>query len=508
MLKNKIIVRKIRNIVILLMAIIIMFGAYKNIDRSRAENVIEIGAIALDNYGYLADEHFVLEAKQTEDDLYEIELPDTINGKKINRIVKISLIDFQEVTEEENLTIEPVVEETPTEEPTPVPVVEEAPTEEPTPEPVVEEAPTEEPTSEPVVEETPTEEPTPAPVVEETTKQEPATEPEKAMATEEIDVEKTIITEETLVEDEIVIEGNKIYLTEEQIDNQEINIEVEYDIAIAKQNEQGVYEKVLLTEKSQEERKQLELEGQIKIEQLTPTTGTIQQNQILYSKILRYEDKENNKIIELKGYLPIDAELKVEQVTTEKLEEIFEEKHSKIDVAYDIKMLVKVVTQVPADEADPTAQPEEIVETIEINPEEFGEKCEVSIKDAKIATESQVYHVKEDNTYEEVQVTENTEGDISFEAETFSIYAISDDELIPDEGIALGAPGVSFDGGQTWYSGGDNPSYGVTVWVVPAGSIVATFRGGEGWYWLNHSNNSIDGDTLTLTARNIWGWFR
>ena len=46
MLKNKIIVRKIRNIVILFMAIIIMFGAYKNIRDSRAEDVIVCNYLA------------------------------------------------------------------------------------------------------------------------------------------------------------------------------------------------------------------------------------------------------------------------------------------------------------------------------------------------------------------------------------------------------------------------------------------------------------------------------
>ena len=60
MLKNKIVVRKIRNIVILLMVMIIMIGAYNKIDTSRAEDVPEIGAIALDNYGYLAKEEFKL----------------------------------------------------------------------------------------------------------------------------------------------------------------------------------------------------------------------------------------------------------------------------------------------------------------------------------------------------------------------------------------------------------------------------------------------------------------
>ena len=66
------------------MALIIMIGTYKNIKDSRAENVIELTAIALDNYGYLENEEFTLEAKQIENDLYEIKLPECDNTKKIN----------------------------------------------------------------------------------------------------------------------------------------------------------------------------------------------------------------------------------------------------------------------------------------------------------------------------------------------------------------------------------------------------------------------------------------
>ena len=58
MLKNKIIVRKIRNIVILLMAMIVMVGAYRNIGRSRAEDVIEIEGVvkeALPNAQFMVE---------------------------------------------------------------------------------------------------------------------------------------------------------------------------------------------------------------------------------------------------------------------------------------------------------------------------------------------------------------------------------------------------------------------------------------------------------------------
>ena len=107
MLKNKIIVKKIRNIVILLMAILIMVGAYKNIDRSRAENVIEINAIAMDKYGCLENEEFALKAKEISDGLYEIEIPENINTKQVNQVIEVTLENkIQSDSSEEIETIE------------------------------------------------------------------------------------------------------------------------------------------------------------------------------------------------------------------------------------------------------------------------------------------------------------------------------------------------------------------------------------------------------------------
>ena len=104
MLKNKMIGKKIRNIIILIMAIIIMIGAYKYIENSRAENIIEIKGLALDSYGYLVNEEVTLKAKQIEDNLYEIELPESINGKVINEIEKIDLGNLETTILNENET--------------------------------------------------------------------------------------------------------------------------------------------------------------------------------------------------------------------------------------------------------------------------------------------------------------------------------------------------------------------------------------------------------------------
>ena len=68
-----------------------MIGAYKNIDRSRAEKIRKIDVITKDSYGYLEQEELTLEAREIENNLYEIEIPKTVNSKKINEIVKCFL---------------------------------------------------------------------------------------------------------------------------------------------------------------------------------------------------------------------------------------------------------------------------------------------------------------------------------------------------------------------------------------------------------------------------------
>ena len=88
MLKNKIIVRKIRNIVILLMALIVMFGAYNNIRNSRAENVPSINAIVNDYYGLLEHDVLKLEATPIEGDLFDFNYRIIFNGRVVAEISK------------------------------------------------------------------------------------------------------------------------------------------------------------------------------------------------------------------------------------------------------------------------------------------------------------------------------------------------------------------------------------------------------------------------------------
>ena len=85
MLKNKIIVKKIRNIFILLMAIIIMFGAYHNIRNSRAENVIQIELEVADKSEVLSAQTLTIDATETSDGKYIANLPISVNKNIVTK---------------------------------------------------------------------------------------------------------------------------------------------------------------------------------------------------------------------------------------------------------------------------------------------------------------------------------------------------------------------------------------------------------------------------------------
>lgn len=85
MLKNKLIAKKIRNIFILIMTIAIMMGAYHNVRRSRAEKVIEISLEVADKNNQLEKETITVEATETSDGVYLLELPEIVNTKMITK---------------------------------------------------------------------------------------------------------------------------------------------------------------------------------------------------------------------------------------------------------------------------------------------------------------------------------------------------------------------------------------------------------------------------------------
>ena len=80
MLRNKRIGKKIRNIFILLMTVIIIVGLYRNIRNSRAENVIQVEMEVADKSNVLDAQTITVDATQTKDGNYIIELPKTVNN--------------------------------------------------------------------------------------------------------------------------------------------------------------------------------------------------------------------------------------------------------------------------------------------------------------------------------------------------------------------------------------------------------------------------------------------
>lgn len=85
MLKNKFKIRKIKNIFILIMIVAIMLGMYNNVRRSRAENVIEISLEVADKNNQLEKETITVEATETSDGVYLLELPEIVNTKMITK---------------------------------------------------------------------------------------------------------------------------------------------------------------------------------------------------------------------------------------------------------------------------------------------------------------------------------------------------------------------------------------------------------------------------------------
>ena len=94
MLKNKLKIKKIRNICILIMAIAILIGMYTYVRRSRAENVIQIALEVTDKSETLEMQTMTVDATETQDGNYILELPTAVNG---NIVTKYYTADGAEV---------------------------------------------------------------------------------------------------------------------------------------------------------------------------------------------------------------------------------------------------------------------------------------------------------------------------------------------------------------------------------------------------------------------------
>ena len=107
MLKNKLIMKKIRNICILLMAIIIMIGVYTNIRRSRAENVIQVELEVSDKSETLEAQKIIVEATETNDGNYLLELPTSVKGNIVTKYYTAggAEVDMKDANANKTLTL-------------------------------------------------------------------------------------------------------------------------------------------------------------------------------------------------------------------------------------------------------------------------------------------------------------------------------------------------------------------------------------------------------------------
>ena len=94
MLKNKLIVKKIRNILIFIMAIAILIGTYTYVRRSRAENIIQVELEISDKSETLEPQKITVDATETQDGNYLLDLPTAVNG---NIVTKYYTTDGAEV---------------------------------------------------------------------------------------------------------------------------------------------------------------------------------------------------------------------------------------------------------------------------------------------------------------------------------------------------------------------------------------------------------------------------
>ena len=162
---------------------------------------------------------------------------------------------------------------------------------------------------------------------------------------------------------QILLPGEKIYLTEQELDKKQISLKVEYDIN--------------------------EKEGQI-----------------LYNKTIEKEIDENQVIIS--GYMPENAEIKIENADLEQVKEIaknYINDNTTLRVAYDIKI---------------------VAQDKEYEPTDFDENVQVIILGIDVNSEEKykVIHIDDENKTDEIQNVQLTENSVSFQANEFSTYAV------------------------------------------------------------------------------------
>lgn len=88
MRKSNIIIKKVKNLMILSMAVIVIISVYFNISNSRAKETTEIVANVTDETGEVDSQKVTLVATGNKNGNYEISLPETISNVYVS-IIKL-----------------------------------------------------------------------------------------------------------------------------------------------------------------------------------------------------------------------------------------------------------------------------------------------------------------------------------------------------------------------------------------------------------------------------------
>ncbi len=143
----------------------------------------------------------------------------------------------------------------------------------------------------------------------------------------------------------------------------------------------------------------------------------------LYNKQL--EQIVEGKNISVKGYMPADATISVETANKEKTKETLKDilnNDITYQIAYDIKLLSNEK---------------------EYNPTDFDENVKVTITGVEpIDTENQKYkvvHINDENKVEEIEKIELKDNEVTFDASSFSTYAVLLDNTMNLQNMALRA---------------------------------------------------------------------
>ena len=199
--------------------------------------------------------------------------------------------------------------------------------------------------------------------------------------------------------------GDKIYLTQEEIKNKSIDLEVIYQTKKVK--DVVLYSKVLQNKK----------EDRIEKKEIN--------NNIEEKNNLEDIEIQNDNTITLKGYMPFDAMIKVTRINNEEIYQKAENhinKNAKVKVAYDIKI---------------------VTNGKEYEPTEFDQNIQVTIKGNDIKKDDtksyKVIHIKEDKNnkdlkkVEEIRDIEVTKDDVKFLTKEFSTYALVEEPIANNE---------------------------------------------------------------------------